>query len=123
MFGADGLAFVDEFDAVLLGLLRTVTRRPGRDSRRSGPCGEDVAFADLARPVEDGNAGGVVLEDWDLVGAELNWHAGAWAGIHLIGKGEMLTLRWGDQTHLSFDSVVSDLPLKWLVTGFLNSPS
>jgi hypothetical protein len=41
----------------------------------NGPRGEDVAFADLAGPVEDLHAGGVVLEDGDLVGAELNHKA------------------------------------------------
>jgi hypothetical protein len=35
----------------------------------------------LAGPVEDGCAGGVVLEDGDLVGAELNWHALTWSEI------------------------------------------
>jgi hypothetical protein len=46
----------------------------------------------LAGPVEDGDAGGVVLEDGDLVGAELNWHALRYAWIRWCGKGEMLTV-------------------------------
>ena len=51
--------------------------------------------------MEDGNAGGVVLEDGDLVGAELNWHALAWAQIQFIGKGEMLTASTLDERNNS----------------------
>jgi hypothetical protein len=41
--------------------------------QRTMPLGR--SFADLAGPVEDSNAGGVVLENGDLVGAELNHKA------------------------------------------------
>jgi hypothetical protein len=33
----------------------------------------------------------VVLEDWDLVGAELNWHGLRCPGMRRVGKGEMFT--------------------------------
>jgi hypothetical protein len=73
-------------------LLRTMTKAPGTGEEAiNGPCGEDVAFADLAGPVEDGDAGGVVLEDRDLVGAELNWHRPRCARVQPFGKDEMLT--------------------------------
>ena len=37
-----------------------------------GPGGENGAFAELAGPIEAEDAGGVVVEDWDLVGAEFH---------------------------------------------------
>lgn len=53
-------ASVGEFGAVSHRLLRTATRRPGRERK--------LAFADLARrQLEDGDAGGVALQDRDLV--------------------------------------------------------
>jgi hypothetical protein len=76
MFGADGLAFVGEFDALLAGVAEDGDEAAGPGEEAiNGPRSKDLAFADLAGPVDDGDAGGVVLEDWDLVGAELNWHA------------------------------------------------
>ena len=68
MFGADGLAFVGEFDAVLAGVAEDSDEAAGTGEKAiNGPRGEDIAFADLAGPVEDGDASGVVLEDGDLV--------------------------------------------------------
>jgi hypothetical protein len=36
------------------------------------PCGEDGAFAELARPMETEDAGGYVTEDRDLIGAKFH---------------------------------------------------
>ena len=92
VFRADGLAFVDEFDAVLARITEDSDEAAGTGEQAiDGPSREGIAFADLARPVEDVNAGRGVLEDWDLVGSEFDWHALACGDDQLAGKGEMLT--------------------------------
>lgn len=93
MFGANGLAFIRKLNAVLARIAEDGDETAGpREQAVNGPCGEDVAFADLTGPVEDGNTGGVVLENWDLVGAEVNWHVAGCARSDWLGKDEILTI-------------------------------
>jgi len=64
--GADGLAF-GEFDVVFAGVAEDGGETAGMGEQAiDGPCGGDVAFADLAGPMEDGDA--VVL----------SWKMGIW---------------------------------------------
>ena len=93
VFGEEGFAFFGELEAVLHGVGKDGDKAAGAcEAAVDGPGGEDGGFADLAGPVEDGDAGGVVLEDWDLVGAELNWHALRCAPASEVGKEEILTV-------------------------------
>jgi hypothetical protein len=69
VFGADGLAFLGEFESVLLAVRKNGDEAArAREESMDGPGGEDGAFAELAGPVEAEDAGGVVVEDWDLIG-------------------------------------------------------
>ena len=58
MFGADGLVFVGEFDAVLARIAQDGDEAAGpRQQAIDGPGDEDSAFAELARPMEAEDAG------------------------------------------------------------------
>jgi hypothetical protein len=73
VFGADGLAFLGELDAVLLAVGKNGDEAAGSGQQAiDGPGGEDGAFAELARPVQAEDAGGYVTEDWDLVGTKFH---------------------------------------------------
>ena len=73
---ADGLAFLGELDAVVFGVAEDGDEAAGfGEEPPDGPGGEHVGLADLTGPVEAEDAGGVVLEDRDLVGAEFDWHS------------------------------------------------
>ena len=73
MFGADGLAFFGELSAVLLSVRKNGDETTGSSEKAIDcPSGEDGAFAELARPVEAEDAGGVVVEDRDLIGAKFH---------------------------------------------------
>jgi hypothetical protein len=73
VFVADGLAFLGELSAVLLAVAEDGDEAAGSGEKAiNGPSGEDGAFAELTRPVEAEDAGGVVFEDWDLVGAKFH---------------------------------------------------
>ena len=80
VLGADGLAFLGEFSAVLLAVAENGDEAagPGEGSIDS-PGGEDGGFAELAGPMEAEDAGGVVVEDGDLIRAQ--FHPTAWAGV------------------------------------------
>jgi hypothetical protein len=84
-----------------------VTRRPGRERRRSTDLRRARSFCRSGATREGGDAGGVVLEDRDLLRAELNWHALGCARIRQVGKGEMLTVLPARGTLLS-GSIMED---------------
>jgi hypothetical protein len=68
VFVADGLAFLGELGAVLLAVAENGDEAAGSGEESiDGPRGENGALAELARPVETEDAGGVVAEDGDLI--------------------------------------------------------
>jgi hypothetical protein len=73
VFGADGLAFLGEFGAVLLAVAEDGDEAAGTaEEAVNGPGGEDGAFAELTRPMEAEDSGGVVGEDRDLIGTKFH---------------------------------------------------
>lgn len=97
MLGADNLAFLRELSAVLLAVLKNCDEAAGFGEKPpDGPGSEDVGFSDLPGPVEAEDAGGVVLEDRDLVGTEFDWHALRCARTGGTIKGRLLTGRLTD---------------------------
>jgi hypothetical protein len=73
-FGADGLAFLRELDAVVFGVGQDGDEAAGfGEEPPDGQGGEDVRLADLTGQEEE-DAGGVVAEDRFLVGTEFDGH-------------------------------------------------
>ena len=68
VFGADSLAFLGKFGAVLLAVRKNCDQAAGASEESvNGPGGEDGRFAKLAGPVQAEDASGVVVENGDLI--------------------------------------------------------
>ena len=73
VLSADGLAFLGELSAVLLAVAKDGDETAGACEKAiDGPGSENGAFAELARPMQAEDAGGVVGEDGDLVRAQMH---------------------------------------------------
>ena len=87
VFVADGLAFLREFSAILLAVAENGDEAAGASEKAIDcPGGEDGTLAKLARPVQAEDAGGVVVEDGDLVRAKFH---GPQRGRAVCGTGRI----------------------------------
>ena len=93
---ANFLAFENEFGAVFAGVGEDgdepgVVGAEFVQETVNGPGGEDIAFAELAGPMEDEDAAGAVVEDPFLVEPELEG-----GGVGCVRRGGGVGRGWGD---------------------------